>query len=172
MTAATTETRAGADVSGALLLDRADPTGRPALSAGGLWTAERAGELERSIERVIARYRQAGGAVGGVDIDMGGVERLDTFGARLLQRLQRGRPAAAGEPRIVGLAEPYRSLVLQARELNRAELAPVRRHALAAAIAAVGRAVNRTGDDAVAVLAMIGALAAALGRAVARPASF
>ena len=60
--------------------------GRLALCAAGTWTAERAGELERLIERVIARHPQ----VDGVDIDMQRVERLDTFGAWLLERLLRG----------------------------------------------------------------------------------
>src|SRR5262249_60406339 len=79
-------------VSSGLLLDNGDRGGRLALSAGGAWTAERAGELERLIERVIARHRR----VGNVDIDMGAVERLDTFGAWVLRRPRRGPPQAGG----------------------------------------------------------------------------
>jgi phospholipid/cholesterol/gamma-HCH transport system permease protein len=155
-------------VNGGPLLESADHGGRLALSAGGAWTAERASELERLIERVIARHPR----VDGVDIDMGGVERLDTFGAWLLERLMRALAAAGGEARVVGLPDRYRGLVLQAQELNRAAPAPARGHALGAAIAAVGRNVGAVGTDLVAAVTMIGALAAALGRAALRPRTF
>jgi len=155
-------------VSSGLLLDNGDRGGRLALSAGGAWTAERAGELERLIERVIARHRR----VGNVDIDMGAVERLDTFGAWLLERLRRGLAEAGGEPRIIGLSEHYSGLLTQASGLNRVGTAVPRRSALAAALAVLGRAVSRMAADVVAVLAMTGALAAATGRVVAHPASF
>src|SRR3981081_4404676 len=85
--------RVGADVlNGGALLARAKSGGTRVLSAAGTWTAERAGELEGLIGRVIARHPK----VGGVDIDMGRVERLDTFGAWLLERLLRGPAAARG----------------------------------------------------------------------------
>ncbi|HUI94196.1 MAG TPA: MlaE family lipid ABC transporter permease subunit [Xanthobacteraceae bacterium] len=155
-------------MNGGPLLESADHGGRLALSAGGAWTAERASELERLIERVIARHPR----VDGVDIDMGGVERLDTFGAWLLERLMRALAAAGGEARVVSLPDRYRGLVLQAQELNRAAPAPARGHALGAAIAALGRNVGEVGADLVAAVAMIGALAAALGRAALRPRSF
>ncbi|HEY4919001.1 MAG TPA: MlaE family lipid ABC transporter permease subunit [Xanthobacteraceae bacterium] len=142
--------------------------GRLALSAGGLWTAERAGELERLIERVIARHP----GVDGVDIDMARVERLDTFGAWLLERLMRGLSAAGGEPRITGLADRHRALVLRAREVNRAVPASPRRVMLAASLEVVGRTVVQVGHDIAAVVAMLGALAVAVGRAVVHPRSF
>ena len=155
-------------MNGGPLLESADHGGRLALSAGGAWTAERASELERLIERVIARHPR----VDGVDIDMRGVERLDTFGAWLLERLTRALAAAGGEARVVGLPDRYRGLVLQAQELNRAAPAPARGHALGAAIAAVGRNVRTVGADLIAAVAMIGALAAALGRTLLRPRSY
>jgi phospholipid/cholesterol/gamma-HCH transport system permease protein len=161
-------------LTGEPLLESADVGGRLALNAGGTWTAERAGELERLIERVIARYPQGAGAgIGGaganVDIDMGRVERLDTFGAWLLERLLRGLAAAGGEPKITGLPEHYRGLVAQACAVNREGRAQSRRDPLSASLAAVGRTVSRIGHDIVAAVTMIGALAAALGRAAAHP---
>src|SRR3979490_2224224 len=85
--------RVGADVlNGGPLIVSANKGDRLAPSADGTWTAERAGELEGLIGRVIARHPK----VGGVDIDMGRVERLDTFGAWLLERLLRGVAAAGG----------------------------------------------------------------------------
>jgi phospholipid/cholesterol/gamma-HCH transport system permease protein len=163
-------------VNGEPLLESAGPSadqgagsgGRLALNAGGLWTAERAGELERLIERVIARHAR----VAGVDIDMARVERLDTFGAWLLERLLRGLAAAGVEARITGLAEHYRALVLRARDVNLAPPQSSRRVMLAASLEVVGRTVVRIGRDVIAVVAMLGVLAAALGRAVAHPKSF
>ncbi len=157
-------------MNGEPLLETASHGGRPALQAGGLWTAERAGELERLIERVIARHPRSSG--GDIDIDMARVERLDTFGAWLLERLVRGLAAAGGEARVVGLAERYRALVTKAREVNHAATAAPHRWMLAATLEVVGRTVTQVGRDIVAVVAMIGALAAALGRAVAHPGRF
>ena len=142
--------------------------GRLALRAGGLWTAERAGELERLIDRVIARHPR----VAGVDIDMARVQRLDTFGAWLLERLLRAIAAAGGEARVTGLAEPYRALVARAGEVNREAPATPRRMMLAASLETVGRNVVQVGGDIVALVAMIGALAAAISRAIVHPRSF
>jgi phospholipid/cholesterol/gamma-HCH transport system permease protein len=165
--------RAGADVvSGGPMLESASHGGRLALSAGGTWTAERAGELERLVDRIIARHPRVGGSDTAVDIDMGAVERLDTFGAWLLERLSRGLAAAGGQPRITGLPERYRALVMQAREVNRAPHPVPRATPLVAALGIIGRNVEQIGEDVVAVVAMIGAVAAAAGRALARPRTF
>jgi len=156
-------------VNGEPLLEAGSPGavgGRLSLTAAGMWTAERAGELERQIERVIAGH----GQVDGVDIDMQQVERLDTFGAWLLERLLRG--LGGGDTRIIGLAERYRALVLQARDVNRAASAPVEVSALTAGLELVGRTVAHIGHDIVAVVGMIGGLAAAAGRGFAHPRTF
>jgi phospholipid/cholesterol/gamma-HCH transport system permease protein len=145
--------------------------GRLALNAAGTWTAERAAELERLIERVIAGHGQVAGVnIDGVDIDMQRVERLDTFGAWLLERLVRG--LGGGDTRIVGLAERYRGLVLQAREVNRATAAPARVSSITAALDLVGRTVAHIGHDVIAVVGMIGGLTVAIGRAAAHPRTF
>jgi len=150
------------------LLEAVRRDGRLALSAGGTWTAERAGELEGLIEGVIARHQRGAGA----DIDMTRVERLDTFGAWLLERLVRGLAAAGGEARVVGLPDHYGGLVRQAGEANRPGPTPKRAYPLAASLAAVGRNVGEIGRDMAAMAAMLGALVAAAGRTALRPATF
>jgi phospholipid/cholesterol/gamma-HCH transport system permease protein len=155
-------------LNGGPLLESANNGDRLALNAAGTWTAERAGELEGLIGGVIARYPK----VAGVDIDMGRVERLDTFGAWLLERLLRGLSAAGGEATVTGLPEHYRGLVAQACLCNRDAPAAPRRNALVTALAVIGRTVGKIGQDIAAVVAMIGALASALGRAVAHPRTF
>jgi len=155
-------------VNGGALLEAARRDGRLALSAGGMWTAERAGELEGLIEGVIARHQRGAGA----DIDMARVERLDTFGAWLLERLVRGLAATGGEARVVGLPDHYGGLVRQAGEANRPGPTPKRAYPLAASLAAVGRNVGEIGRDMAAMAAMLGALVAAAGRTALRPATF
>ena len=54
-----------------------------ALAASGAWTAEHAAELERIIDDAARRH----GKVRSVDIDLARLERLDTFGAWLIERL-------------------------------------------------------------------------------------
>ena len=65
---------------------------RLTLAATGSWTAEHAYELEPLVEAVTERRLTAGG----VSIDMRRIERLDTFGAWLVERLLR----AHGGPRV------------------------------------------------------------------------
>ena len=55
------------------------------LAGAGAWIAANAHALEAQIEAAT----QSGGAAKRVDIDMAAVERLDTFGAWLLERLTR-----------------------------------------------------------------------------------
>ena len=55
------------------------------LAGAGAWTASNARRLESQITRPTRRR----GAINRVDIDMARVDRLDTFGAWLLERLTR-----------------------------------------------------------------------------------
>ncbi len=56
---------------------------RVALAATGAWTAERAAELEEIIDQTVRRYQGASDVV----IDLAKLERLDTVGAWLIERL-------------------------------------------------------------------------------------
>ena len=55
------------------------------LAGAGAWTATRARRLEALITRVVS----ARAPIKRVDIDMSRVERLDTYGALLLERMER-----------------------------------------------------------------------------------
>ena len=139
-----------------------------ALSAAGPWIARHAAALEA----MVTDAEKLGGSRPNIFIDVSQVSRLDTFGAWLLERLLRGLAAAGCQPRVIGLADNYRALVLQAREVNREAPAPSRAFPLTAALAIVGRNVDAVGRDIVAIVAMLGALAAALGRAFLRTRTF
>jgi phospholipid/cholesterol/gamma-HCH transport system permease protein len=155
-------------VSGAPLLESIDQGERLALNAAGSWTAERASELERVIERVLRRWRHAKA----VDIHMGEVERLDTFGAWLLERLIRSFTTGGAEAKVVGLPDRYRGLVTEAGQANRGEIPLAREGWLVAALAVIGRAVARVGRDIALVLQMMGAMTLALARVAVRPWTF
>ena len=138
---------------------------RLALAASGAWTANRARELEGLIEGAVNRYQK----VKNIDIDMGRVERLDTFGAWLLERLVRGFSAGGKDAKVIGLPEHYRGLVEQARDVNRVAIATPREGALAAALAVVGRTTAQVGHDIVMMVQMFGAMTSAVARVLVRP---
>jgi phospholipid/cholesterol/gamma-HCH transport system permease protein len=64
------------------------------LAGGGAWIAANARMLERQIDGETRRT----GNLASVDIDMAKVERLDTFGAWLLERLVRAFHQRAAAP--------------------------------------------------------------------------
>ena len=73
-----------------------------ALAATGAWTVERAAELERLIETRAAAHAGARS----IDIDLARLERLDTFGAWLMERLTRSFARRGSAARITGLRKP------------------------------------------------------------------
>ncbi|HEX6841567.1 MAG TPA: STAS domain-containing protein, partial [Stellaceae bacterium] len=77
------------------------------LAAAGAWTSTNAQPLEREIDAAAQRHA----AVKQVAIDMGQVERLDTFGAWLLERLVRAFEGRGAATEIVGLKQDYRALI-------------------------------------------------------------
>ena len=135
------------------------------LAAAGAWTSTNAQPLEREIDAAAQRHA----AVKQVAIDMGQVERLDTFGAWLLERLVRAFEGRGAATEIVGLKQDYRALI---DELHQVKLAPPpQRHGIGVmqALAAVGRTMVNVGDTFVGILNMLGAICVAFGRVIAHP---
>src|SRR5579872_751533 len=89
------------------LLESTTEGERLRLAAAGAWTAQHARALEARID---AETRKPD-AITRVVIDMAGIERLDTFGAWLLERLVRAWKARGCDTDVVGLADNYRGLV-------------------------------------------------------------
>jgi phospholipid/cholesterol/gamma-HCH transport system permease protein len=160
---------AGADVTAAPLLIGTVAAGRLHLAAAGRWTAAHAGELEPLIDAA-GKDRAP---VKAVIIDMARVERLDTFGAWLIERLVRDCAAAGCSTEVQGLSDDYRGLVEEVRQANRAPVARVvRKGGIREGIEAVGRAMAGVGDDLMRVLAMLGEVATVALRQLARPRTF
>jgi phospholipid/cholesterol/gamma-HCH transport system permease protein len=152
----------------AMLLDQADGE-RIKFTGFGDWTAQNAGKLESLIDE--ATRRHAGATR--IAVDMGNVERLDTFGAWLLERLVRAFSARGAEAQVSGLKEEYRALIQEMRSVKKIEEPPAPRgHRVADALVAVGRNVAGVGETFTAILNMLGAIAVALLRMAAHPGRF
>jgi phospholipid/cholesterol/gamma-HCH transport system permease protein len=139
------------------------------LAAAGSWTAEHARTLERSVNaatRTKAPVRR-------VAIDLAEIERIDTYGAWLIERALRTWSSQGCETRIVGLAEDYRGLFEKVHAGSH-ELTPEppRPNFVVATLESVGRTMAAVGDDIMAMMQMGGSLIFALGRVLARPTSF
>ena len=138
------------------------------IAAAGAWIAENARSLEALIDGETLRE----GAITRVDIDMGRVERLDTFGAWLLERLVRSFSARGCETKVTGLKEDYRALVDEVGGVKpEANVAP-RGNAVTHFLASVGFSLVSVGYSFAAFVNMLGALSVALMRVLARPRSF
>ncbi len=139
---------------------------RLALAVTGAWTAERATELEQTIDETAKRYRGARN----VDIDLAQLEQLDTFGAWLIERLKRAFTVRGSAARIVGLSDTDRSLMEELHLVNRAprqeRSAPNR---ILAALDGVGRGTAEIGRTFSLITQLLGELTMAVLGTIAHP---
>lgn len=138
------------------------------LVAAGQWTAEHARKLEPLIDQV-----GRGAKVRSVMIDMSGIERFDTFGAWLLERLARTWKAQGCDIQVVNLSESYQVLMQEVHQANSTAVRAERREsALVATLERTGRTMVSVGADLVRILQMLGELAVVVMRVATRPQSF
>ncbi len=136
-----------------------------ALAASGEWTALHASALEPLVERGGGNGKE----VRSVTIDAGHIERFDTYGAWLLERLARGWKAKGCSTEIVHLPADYQSLMDEVLRSNLASPPATRRpNAATAVLAAIGHTMTNVGRDLIWIIAMIGQVAAVAVRVVAR----
>jgi phospholipid/cholesterol/gamma-HCH transport system permease protein len=156
-------------VSGNTLLEDTLQGERLTLAGAGAWIAANAHSLESLIRAVNRKYP----SVKHVAIDMAGVERLDTFGAWLLERLTRAFAARGCQTSVTGMSPDYNALMEELRGVKLDELPPpTHGQALAYALASVGENIAAVGGSLVAIVNMLGALIIALARVLTRPRSF
>ena len=150
-------------------LSLAIDAGHVTITARGHWTAANAAELEKSVastEGAIGKARR-------VTIDLAALHSLDTLGTWLLERMRRRAIERGGEAQYAGVPERFFGIVEEIRQVNRRS--PVERKALNPVVAwlnAIGHVVVNMRSELSVVVEMIGAIAAALGRAVLHPRSF
>ena len=151
------------------LLEGKAQGGQLKLAGAGAWTAQNARELEALIDGEAARA----GKLSQVDIDMRGVERLDTFGAWLLERLVRSFTARGCETNVTGLKQDYRALIDELHAVKLKQAPPqATGQGPGYALDSIGQSVVSVGHTLTSFLNMLGALTIAILRMVARPRSF
>jgi phospholipid/cholesterol/gamma-HCH transport system permease protein len=138
------------------------------LAAAGTWTVDRAADLENLVVSAAGQAK----AVKSAAINMARIERLDTFGAWLLERLVREFTASGRGLDVVGLPDRYRDLVHEASQANRPQPAPANPDLVDTFIVLLRRAGNLFLRDILLNLQMFGQLTVALGRVIANPRRF
>ncbi|MBV9557210.1 MAG: MlaE family lipid ABC transporter permease subunit [Pseudolabrys sp.] len=138
------------------------------LAASGSWTAPHALELETLIEaqaQTPSEFRR-------VDIDMGRIERLDTFGAWLLERLVRAWKGRGAETTVTRLAPNYQPLIDEVRNVDLESKTPEEEAVVEIALGSVGWTVSSVAYTVKANLNMLGAVVASFLRVIRHPRDF
>jgi phospholipid/cholesterol/gamma-HCH transport system permease protein len=156
------------EVNGDTLLVGTAQGGRLTLAGSGAWIAVNAHQLELLIDGEIKQH----GDVKQVDIDMKGVERLDSFGAWLLERLLRAFSARGCEAKVTGLKDDYRALVDEIHNVKPEADAGNGGGSLSYAVASIGENVTSVGHSLTAIANMLGALIVAALRVAREPRQF
>ncbi len=152
------------------LLDKKMQGERLELAAGGEWTADYAADLERLIVRIMPGRRET---VRDVLIDMGRVEKLDTYGAWLLERLVRNTAERGLQARVVGLAEKFRVIVDSVHQDTKLTAPPARRrNFITHGLATIGRNMAEVTRSFLMIAQMFGAVTFAMLRALFKPHTF
>jgi phospholipid/cholesterol/gamma-HCH transport system permease protein len=138
------------------------------LAAAGSWTAKNARSLEAQIDVATGQR----GTINEVRIDMAGVDRLDTFGAWLLERLVRAFSARGCATAVEGLKADYRSLVEEVHAVTPEPSAMRRPSQITYALASIGQSVAAVAASFAAFVNLLGALTVALVRVVVQPRRF
>jgi len=150
------------------LLDATVEGDRLRLAGNGAWISQNAGRLESQVDRVTRRYK----AVKHVEIDMGQIERLDTFGAWLLERLLRAFTARGAQTQVRELRDDYRALMDELHAIKPLDLHRKHSGGLIEALAAVGKSVTTVGARFIGIVNMLGALVVALLHVLVNPRRF
>jgi phospholipid/cholesterol/gamma-HCH transport system permease protein len=149
------------------LLRSATQGDRLQLAAGGSWTAPNAADLEALINDAVARGKQ----FVRVELNMAGVENLDTFGAWLLERLLRDCAESGRGISVTGLSDRFRGIIDEAHQSNRASAEQPHEGVVGSAVAGAERAFATISQDVVLNVAMFGALVFAVLRVLVKPGS-
>ena len=147
---------------------------RLTLAGAGAWTAVEAGALERLIEAHSAGLQtDSSQAPRRVTIDMTRIEKFDTYGAWLLQRLVRLFKERGCEAQVVGLPPAYQGLVDEVRDVNLKKWPSADEEGpVTSALESIGHTVYTVVHSLRAALDMVGAVVVALSRVVTHPRNF
>jgi phospholipid/cholesterol/gamma-HCH transport system permease protein len=140
--------------------------GRAQLTANGPWIAARAAEIDAAIQ---ALETPSSSAV----MDCKGIAQLDMYGAWLIESLARRWQAAGYACEIVGVPDSFGDLVRAVHDTSPRPVATAPKRAnVPIGLADIGRSAENAGHDLMALVGMLGAVGAALARAVQAPRAF
>jgi phospholipid/cholesterol/gamma-HCH transport system permease protein len=136
------------------------------VDAAGGWVASQAAELEGAIERLFTDKR----GVDRVEINLEHLDRLDTVGAWLIERLKRSAGNAQLSAEIIGI-DPRFKVLLDEVAISNKEPPPRVRHkgAVHDALEHIGIAVAEIGTDFRAIMQFMGEVVVASSRVVLAP---
>ena len=139
------------------------------LAAAGAWTAANSDRLVR----IADDFSAEDGRIGRTEVDLSGIDRLDTFGAWSIERVVRACRDRGGEATLVHVPDRYRGLLDEVSQVNRkVPPSPVRRSGVLGRLDSLGRGTVEIFAGLVEIIAMLGAVATSLARAVVRPSGF
>jgi phospholipid/cholesterol/gamma-HCH transport system permease protein len=159
----------GVGLSEQSLLEARVDADRLTLAGSGVWTAVEAAELERLIEAQSAASESPRHVV----IDMTRIEKFDTYGAWMLERLIRLFKERGTAAQVVGLPATYQPLVDEVHTVNFKDWpAPEEENKVLTTFESIGHTVYTVIHSLRAALDMIGAVVVALLRVVTHPRNF
>ena len=139
------------------------------LVARGAWTTDHAERLER----LVATTTQRTDGTRTADVDVAGIERMDTFGAWLIERAVRHFREAGATAGLTAVPERFAGMFERIHTVNLEEPPePIRRWGIVGWLDTIGRGVITLGGDFLELIHMLGAVALALFRAILRPRAF
>lgn len=139
------------------------------LAAAGSWTAEHA----RALEPLVDDATRGNASVRRIVVDVTRIERLDTYGAWLIERTLRIWTSRGVETEIVGLSDSYGHLFKKVRAGAGKLTPPVRRgNSITATLESVGRTMMLVVADILLFTQMAGSMIVAFLRIVIHPTKF
>jgi phospholipid/cholesterol/gamma-HCH transport system permease protein len=144
-------------------LNRTAAAGRVELAAGGSWTVESADILS-----ALAKESPGVGAAA-VAINLAAVERLDTFGAWLIERIARRWREAGASAELTGVSPKFQGLLDELAAVNRVPMPRTTKPMLLGSIETLGRRSATFVSELYDFMGTLGEVVVALGRAIARP---
>jgi phospholipid/cholesterol/gamma-HCH transport system permease protein len=137
------------------------------VEAGGLWTLAALADLDARRERLVAGATGGGGRA---SIDLGAIEKLDTAGAWLLDRMARDLDGRGWQVEWCGGQGAHAALLAEIRAIGIEPLPPApAANALVREIANLGRSTLAALKEAESLLSFFGQTVVVLGRVALRP---
>jgi phospholipid/cholesterol/gamma-HCH transport system permease protein len=138
-------------------------------AAAGAWTAEHANVLEPLVDVATKPIP----SVRSVAVNAANIEKLDSFGAWLLERALRAWGGEGRSVQLLGLSENYQGLYDKVHAGTQTlSPPPPKRNSIVATLESVGRTMVAVFDDLMLLAQMVGSVVTAFGRVLRHPSRF